>query len=128
MVLNKDPLHPSWELTDTHFVHLVFQQKVRFEEEKVQVIKPQMKDAEVSTETPDYDRSLFIRIFCPEGLQDQTQLRCTLTCNGQIYKTGILDDPEDEEVKNRISEALILFFSFSLMINTEHGHVPMLTE
>ena len=90
---------------------------MRFEEERVQVIKPQMKDVEVSTETPDYDRSLFIRIFCPEGLQDQTQLRCTLTCNGQIYKTGILDAPEEEEV-NRIWNVQI----FALHNTKEYGH------
>ncbi|XP_076445536.1 uncharacterized protein LOC143283248 [Babylonia areolata] len=71
--------------------------KVRFEEEKVQVSKPQMKDMDVSTAAPDYDRSLFVRIFCPEGLEDQTLIRCSLTCNGQIFKTGILDSADDEE-------------------------------
>ena len=64
------------------------------------MIKPPMKEAEVSTETPDYDRSLFVRIYCPDGLEDKSQIRCTLTCSGQIFKTGILDSPEDEEVGN----------------------------
>ncbi|KAK7503175.1 hypothetical protein BaRGS_00005440 [Batillaria attramentaria] len=69
--------------------------KVRFEEEKAQVVKPPMKDSEAWTGELDYDRSLFVRIFCPEGLE-QTQIRCTLTCDGQIFKTGILDDDEQD--------------------------------
>ncbi|KAL8566979.1 hypothetical protein ACOMHN_059779 [Nucella lapillus] len=71
--------------------------KVRFEEEKAQVIKPPMTDVDISTADPNYDRSLFVRIYCPEGLQDQSLLRCTLTCNGQMFKTGILDVTEEEE-------------------------------
>lgn len=82
---------------------------MRFEEQKpVQVVKPPMRDATVYTNEPTYDRSLFIRIFCPDGLQDISKIRCTLTCNGQIYKTGILDAPEGEE------EVVISLFLFDL--------------
>ncbi|KAK7108804.1 uncharacterized protein [Littorina saxatilis] len=79
--------------------------KVRFEEERVQVIKPPMKDEEITTETPDYDRSLFVRIYCPNGLEDKEFIRCSLTCNGQIFKTGILDSRDDEEEEAELPSA-----------------------
>lgn len=72
--------------------------KVRFEEQQtIAVVRPPMKDKNISTETPIYDRSLFVRIFCPGGLQEYSQIRCTLTCNGHIFKTGLLDSPAGEE-------------------------------
>lgn len=71
-------------------------QKVRFEEESVHFVKPPSKAVETWTGEPEYDRSLFIRIFCPEGLE-KTELRCTVTCDGHIFKTGILDAEEDGE-------------------------------
>lgn len=63
-----------------------------------QAVKPPVAESAVWTGEPEYDRSLFVRVYCPDGLQ-QTQLRCTLTCNDQIFKTGILDPADDEEVE-----------------------------
>lgn len=71
--------------------------KVRFEESFARplTIRPPTKDVTCSTEEPDYDRSLFIRIFCPEGME-QTELKCSLAYSGNMFKTPILDAPPDE--------------------------------
>ncbi|GFN85725.1 histone-lysine N-methyltransferase setd1b-a-like [Plakobranchus ocellatus] len=71
--------------------------KVRFEESfaRPMTIRPPVKDAICSTEEPDYDRSLFVRIFCPEGME-QTELKCSLSYSGNMYKTPILDVPAEE--------------------------------
>ena len=58
-------------------------------------IRPPTKDVTCSTEEPDYDRSLFIRIFCPEGME-QTELKCSLSYSGNMFKTPILDAPAEE--------------------------------
>ncbi|GFS13780.1 histone-lysine N-methyltransferase SETD1B-A-like [Elysia marginata] len=71
--------------------------KVRFEESfaRPMTIRPPTKDVTCSTEEPDYDRSLFIRIFCPEGME-QTELKCSLAYSGNMFKTPILDAPPEE--------------------------------
>ena len=55
-------------------------------------IRPPMKDQEVWTGEPDYDRYLHIRCYKPEGLTVE-ELRCVLTCGKQYYKTKVLDPP-----------------------------------
>lgn len=58
---------------------------------KAQVfIKPPMKDKQVWTGYPSFDRYLHIRVYKPEGL-DCRELRCALTCGKQKFKTGVLD-------------------------------------
>ncbi|PVD29205.1 hypothetical protein C0Q70_11802 [Pomacea canaliculata] len=86
------------ENLDDTFSRVGSPKKVRFNEETVvtQAVKPPVAESAVWTGEPEYDRSLFVRVYCPDGLQ-QTQLRCTLTCNDQIFKTGILDPADDEE-------------------------------
>ncbi|RUS81620.1 hypothetical protein EGW08_010633, partial [Elysia chlorotica] len=71
--------------------------KVRFEESfaRPMTIRPPTKDVTCSTEEPDYDRSLFIRVFCPEGME-QTELKCSLSYGGNMFKTPILDAPLEE--------------------------------
>ncbi|CAG5134134.1 unnamed protein product, partial [Candidula unifasciata] len=62
---------------------------------KLTVVRPAMRDNETWTHEPEFDLSLFVRIFCPEGLQ-QSDLKCSLTCNGNVFKTPVLDQPDDE--------------------------------
>ncbi|XP_059166381.1 uncharacterized protein LOC131948723 isoform X2 [Physella acuta] len=66
--------------------------KVRFEE---LVCRPPMKDADVWTDEPTYERSLFIRTFCPEGLR-QLELKCSISYAGKMLKTPVLDPVIDE--------------------------------
>ncbi|XP_005097136.1 uncharacterized protein LOC101862724 isoform X2 [Aplysia californica] len=71
--------------------------KVRFEDSfaRPMTIRPPMRDADAWTGQPDYDRSLFVRIYCPEGLEE-SELKCSLSYEGQMFKTPILDGPEEE--------------------------------
>jgi len=88
-------------MTDFHSVYLVCLQKVRFEDSfaRPMTIRPPMRDADAWTGQPDYDRSLFIRIFCPEGMEE-SELKCSLSYEGQMFKTPILDGPEEEVMQN----------------------------
>lgn len=56
-----------------------------------------MRESSTWTGQPDYDRSLFIRIFCPEGLEQLgTGIKCSLSYSGNMFKTPDLDTPEEE--------------------------------
>ncbi|ELU08059.1 hypothetical protein CAPTEDRAFT_227737 [Capitella teleta] len=58
-------------------------------------IKPPMKDKQVWTGDPSYDRYLHIRVYEPQGL-DCRELKCALTFGKQNYKTKVLDIKEEE--------------------------------
>ncbi|CAL1543054.1 unnamed protein product [Lymnaea stagnalis] len=69
--------------------------RVRFDTSSTSApVRPPMKDVDVWTGEPDYDRSLFIRTFCPEGLR-QTELKCSLSYGGKMFKTTLLDPVDD---------------------------------
>ena len=53
-------------------------------------IKPPMKDKEIWTHEPEYERYLHIRVFKPENL-DARELKCALTFDKQFHKTDVLD-------------------------------------
>ncbi|BFZ10160.1 hypothetical protein BsWGS_13199 [Bradybaena similaris] len=72
--------------------------------DKPEVPRPSTQDAETWTHEPEFDHSLFVRVFCPEGLQ-QTGLKCSLTYNGKVLKTPILD--MSDEKTHEVNEQLI---------------------
>ena len=69
---------------------------MRFDGDVVTTAKVQTVNSQVSTECPEYERSLFVRIFHPVDVKEHNLIRCTLSCGGQIFKTGVLDDKGDE--------------------------------
>ena len=85
----------SKEIIDV-YLYLLSEQKVRFEDSfaRPMTIRPPMRDADVWTGQPDYDRSLYVRIFAPEGL-DQSELRCSLSYEDKMFKTPILDSMQE---------------------------------
>ena len=54
-----------------------------------------MKEAAAWTEDPEYDRWLYLRFFCPDGI-DGEQLRCVTRFGKQKEKTDILDEPTQQ--------------------------------
>ncbi|XP_050390798.2 uncharacterized protein LOC126809962 [Patella vulgata] len=73
--------------------------RVRFGSEQAPVIvKPPTTETAVWTGEPDYDVYLYVRIFQPQGL-DSHDLKCSLTYDNQMFKTGVLD-LQDEVVED----------------------------
>ncbi|KAK3576344.1 hypothetical protein CHS0354_039278 [Potamilus streckersoni] len=69
--------------------------KVRFAGEKQIVVKPPMSDATVWTQEPDYDNFLFVRVYCPQQMEQQ-DLKCSIAFGKSFFKTKRLDDPLKE--------------------------------
>lgn len=63
---------------------------------RVSVVKKETKDADVSTEDPDYDHFMFVRLYSPVGMT-QTDIKCSVTFGKQFFKTKRLDDEADAE-------------------------------
>ena len=74
--------------------------KVRFaqeqEEKPPEPPKPEMKEVSVWTHEPEYDNYLYVRVHTPKNLK-QTELKCMITFQNKILKTGRLDIVEEEE-------------------------------
>jgi hypothetical protein len=75
-------------------------QKVRFaqeqEEKPPEPPKPEMKEVSVWTHEPEYDNYLYVRVHTPKNLK-QSELKCMITFQNKILKTGRLDIVEEEE-------------------------------
>ena len=72
-------------------------QKVRFAEEtQATVIKKETKDAEVSTQDPEYDHFMFVRLYSPVGMV-QNDIKCSVAFGKQFFKTKRLDNEADAE-------------------------------
>lgn len=89
---------------------LILSQKVQSDDIVVQphVVRSLMKDAQTWTHDPEFDCSLFIRIFCPEGFR-KSGLKCSLSYSGNMFKTPILDD-SDNEVSDDTTFFLLAFY------------------
>ncbi|XP_076079836.1 uncharacterized protein LOC143049946 isoform X1 [Mytilus galloprovincialis] len=84
--------------------------KVRFAEEQEEKPpeppKPEMKEVAVWTHEPEYDHYLYVRVHTPKSIK-QEELKCMITFQNKILKTGRLDvveevkpeTPKEEEVK-----------------------------
>uniref|UniRef100_A0A2C9LC74 Uncharacterized protein n=1 Tax=Biomphalaria glabrata TaxID=6526 RepID=A0A2C9LC74_BIOGL len=68
--------------------------KVRFEE-TLAPSRPPMQETSTCTNEPDYDRSLFIRVFNPEGFK-HPELKCSISFNGKMYKTPVFTQLDEE--------------------------------
>ncbi|CAG2185302.1 unnamed protein product [Mytilus edulis] len=68
--------------------------------------KPEMKEVAVWTHEPEYDHYLYVRVHTPKSIK-QEELKCMITFQNKILKTGRLDvveevkpeTPKEEEVK-----------------------------
>jgi hypothetical protein len=69
---------------------VLIQSANNFQPEVPVFIKPPMKDKQVWTGYPHYDRYLHIRVYQPQGL-DCRELKCSLKFGNQKYKTAVLD-------------------------------------
>ena len=85
-------------------------QKVRFaqeqEEKPPEPPKPEMKEVSVWTHEPEYDNYLYVRVHTPKNLK-QTELKCMITFQNKILKTGRLDIVEEEEEVSIILDGLV---------------------
>ncbi|XP_053396911.1 uncharacterized protein LOC123552816 isoform X2 [Mercenaria mercenaria] len=80
--------------------------KVRFAEEmQVTVPKKETKDAEVSTQDPEYDHFMFVRLYSPIGMT-QTDIKCSLTFGKQFFKTKRLDNEADADKDKKVEPKL----------------------
>lgn len=66
-------------------------------------IRPPMKDKEAWTGAPEYERSLHVRVYKPEGL-DYRELKCKLTYGKQVHTTGLLDVQEVSSLPSIVKE------------------------
>lgn len=84
-------------------IFYILLQKVRFAEEQESKIeeekepeppKPEMKEVAVWTHEPDYDNFLYVRVHTPKSI-DKKELKCMITFQNKIIKTGRLDVVEE---------------------------------
>ncbi|CAC5415979.1 unnamed protein product [Mytilus coruscus] len=93
--------------------------KVRFAEEQEEKPpeppKPEMKEVAVWTHEPEYDHYLYVRVHTPKSIK-QAELKCMITFQNKILKTGRLDvveeekpeTPKEEEVKPKKDKKAVL--------------------
>lgn len=84
-------------------ISLISTQKVRFaeeqetkpeEEKEPEPPKPETKEVSVWTHEPEYDNFLYVRVHTPKSI-DQKDLKCMITFQNTIIKTGRLDVEEE---------------------------------
>ncbi|VDI18423.1 Hypothetical predicted protein [Mytilus galloprovincialis] len=109
--------------------------KVRFAEEQEEKPpeppKPEMKEVAVWTHEPEYDHYLYVRVHTPKSIK-QEELKCMITFQNKILKTGRLDvveevkpeTPKEEEVKPKKDKKAVLEKKMQEM----RGDVPSIHE
>ena len=81
-------------------------QRVRFAAEELKPVpKVETHDASVSTETPDYDKFLFVRMYTPINMKEE-EMKCSVTFGKQFYKTKKLES-SGKDIKSSLFALLI---------------------
>jgi len=57
--------------------------------------KPEVAEVGVTTHPPEYDVILFVRCFCPKGIEGR-HVKCSITHGAQYEKTSRLDFTDEE--------------------------------
>ncbi|KAF6026848.1 hypothetical protein EB796_014832 [Bugula neritina] len=65
--------------------------------------KPEVAEVGVTTHPPEYDVILFVRCFCPKGIEGR-HVKCSITHGAQYEKTSRLDFT-DEEIAKQLADA-----------------------